>query len=93
MRTTTDPSNWRFHFTVTDLGRYLGKSPVTLRGWERAGLVSIPRDGSGDRRLGTQDIRAIATTAFARKRINQRRLDLVAATMTLIESIERENEK
>lgn len=90
MRTTTRV-NWRFTFTISDLGRLLGKSPVTLRGWEDRGLVSIPRDQSGDRKLGCEDIRTVADRAYELGRINRRRTDLVHATMTLIELIESEN--
>lgn len=90
MRTTTRV-NWRFTFTISDLGRLLGKSPVTLRGWEDRGLVDIPRDPSGDRKLACADIRAIADRAYELGRINRRRANLVYATMTLIEQIEAEN--
>jgi hypothetical protein len=90
MRTTTR-ANWRFSFTISDLGRLLGKSPVTLRGWDDRGLVDIPRDPSGDRKLGCADIRTIADQAFELGRINRRRANLVHATMTLIEQIEAEN--
>ena len=92
MRTTTDPTHWHFYFTVSDLGRFLGKSPVTLRGWERAGFVSIPREGT-DRRLGLQDIRTIATTAREGRRILQSRLDLINASITLLELVEKANSK
>jgi MerR HTH family regulatory protein len=90
MRTTTRV-NWRFTFTISDLGRLLGKSPVTLRGWEDRGLVDIPRDSSGDRKLACADIRTITDTAFALGRINRHRTNLVHATMTMIEQIETEN--
>jgi hypothetical protein len=69
----------------------LDKSPVTLRGWEDKGLVTIPRDQSGDRKLGCQDIRAVADTANGLNRISRRRANLVHATMTLLEQIETEN--
>lgn len=91
MRTTTR-ANWPFTFTISDLGRLLGKSPVTLRGWEDRGLVSIPRDQSGDRKLGCGDVRTIADQALALGRISRRRANLVHATMTLMEQIEAEND-
>lgn len=69
----------------------LGKSPVTLRKWDRGGFVNIPRDQSGDRRLGVEDVVEIATTAYNGGRITKRRYDLVCATMTLIGLIESEN--
>ena len=90
MRTTTRV-NWRFTFTISDLARLLGKSPVTLRGWDDRGLVNIPRDSSGDRKLACADIRTITDKAFDLGRINHRRANLVYATMTLMEQIESEN--
>jgi hypothetical protein len=90
MRTTTRV-NWRFSFTISDLGRLIGKSPVTLRGWEDKGLVTFPRDQSGDRKLRCQDVRTIAHRAFELNRISSRRLNLVLATITLLEQIEHEN--
>lgn len=54
-------------------------------------MVSIPRDQSGDRKLGCEDIRTVADRAYELGRINRRRTDLVHATMTLIELIESEN--
>jgi len=90
MRTTTRV-NWRFTFTISDLGRLLGKSPVTLRGWEDRGLVDFPRDPSGDRKLICEDIHEVADRALGLGRINRRRANLVHAAMTLIEQIEAEN--
>lgn len=93
MRTTTDPANWKFYFTITDLGRFLGKSPVTLRGWERKGFIQVTRDPSGDRKLNAREIAGIAKLAYDNKRISRRRRDLVCANMTLLEMIEQENIK
>lgn len=92
MRTTTDPKNWGFHFTISDLGRFLGKSPVTLRGWERKSFIDIPREGT-DRRLDLQDIRRIATTAREGRRISDARFNRINAAITLLELIEEENMK
>ena len=92
MRTTTRV-NWRFTFTISDLGRLLGKSPVTLRGWDDQGLVNIPRDQSGDRKLTCDAIRTITDKAFDLGRINRHRANLVHATMTLMEQIEVENNR
>ena len=92
MRTTTRV-NWRFDFTISDLGRMLGKSPVTLRGWENKGLVTIPRDQSGDRKLGCKDIREITDTARLHSRISESRSNLIYAAMTLLEEIEQANNR
>jgi len=92
MRTTTDPKNFRFHFTVTDLARFLGKSPVTLRHWERQGLVVFPRDTNGDRKLSTQDVRYMARIAANLGRITEERKNLVEATITMLQLVEQEND-
>lgn len=92
-RTTTNAKDWRFHYTISDLGRFLGKSPVTLRKWEREGLILMPRDNGGDRRLGNREVAGVAKRAYKLKRINRGRLDLVCATVTMLEVIERENMK
>jgi hypothetical protein len=92
MKTTTDPTNFRFHFTVTDLARFLGKSPVTLRHWERQGLVQFPRDNNGDRRLTTGDVRAYARVANKLGRISEDRLNLVEASVTVLQMVENRND-
>lgn len=88
MRTTTDPKHWRFVFTITDLGKLLGKSPVTLRGWERQGFISIPRDSSGDRKLSVDDIRNITKLVFEKKRINEWRHNIIMSVLTQLECVE-----
>ena len=79
-----------FVFTITDLGLFLGKSPVTLRGWERQGLVSMPKDPSGDRKMSVQDVRTIAQRAYELGRISCDRLKLVLATLTMLELLEKD---
>jgi predicted site-specific integrase-resolvase len=82
--------NGQFYFTITDVARLLGKSPVTLRTWERKGLVSWPRDSAGgDRKFTTAQVRAAVDTAYRLGRITKRRGHLVNAAMTLLEEIER----
>jgi DNA-binding transcriptional MerR regulator len=83
----------KFTFTVTDLARFLGKSPVTLRSWEKKGLLTFPRDASGDRKFTTVDIRESARKAKSLKRITNQRLQYIEACVTMLEMIERENEK
>ena len=83
----------RFSFTITDLARFLGKSSVTLRGWERKGLFDFPRDPSGDRKFTTTDIRDAAHKARKLKRISNQRLQYIEASVTMLELIERENNK
>lgn len=82
-----------FTFTVTDLARFLGKSPVTLRSWEKKGLFDFPRDSSGDRKFTTFDIRESARKARSLKRISNQRLQYIEACVTMLEMIERENTK
>lgn len=91
MKTTTDAVNFTFSFTVTDLARFLGKSPVTLRHWERQGLVNFPRDGNGDRRLSVNQVRHMARIAKTLGRISEARLNMVEATVYLLEQIEKTN--
>lgn len=91
MKTTTDAENFIFSFTVTDLARFLGKSPVTLRHWERQGLVNFPRDGNGDRRLTVQQVRHMARIAKTLGRIDEPRLNMVEACVYLLEQIEKQN--
>lgn len=90
-RTTTDPENWRFEFTITDVARLLGKSPVTLRGWEAQHLIEFPRGSDGDRRFDVAAVCAAAERALELGRISWRRARLVSAAMTLLEEIERAN--
>lgn len=90
MKTTTNKDGWPFTFTVTDLARFLGKSPVTIRGWEAKGLISIPRDGN-DRKLALADISRVAQKARELGRITDTRLKLIEASVTMLELIEREN--
>lgn len=80
----------KFSFTISDLGRFLGKSPVTLRGWERHGLIGFPRNGRGDRRFSLEDLRDVCASPTVRERVVQHRLRLFEATITLLEMIENE---
>lgn len=80
-----------FTFTVTDVARFLGKSAVTMRQWERQGLVSFPRDSGGDRKLSAAEVRAVARVARDLGRITEHRLQIVEATVTLLNIIEGEN--
>ena len=81
-----------FHFTVTDLARFLGKAAVTIRGWERKGLVTLPRDSGGDRKLTVDEVRDVAKIAFHHKRITRHRLDMIEAACTLLSLIEGETD-
>lgn len=80
-----------FIFTVTDLARFLGKSAVTLRGWEKQELITLPRDSGGERKLTVDEVREVAKTAFHLNRITRRRLDMVEAVCTMLSLIEGEN--
>lgn len=83
--------NNKFSFTITDVARFLGKSPVTLRGWEKKGLISFPRDSAGDRKFDLQEVRQVAILARKMKRISDNRLKLIEANITMLELIEKEN--
>jgi hypothetical protein len=82
----------KFTFTITDLARLLGKSPVTLRGWERQKLLKFPRDSGGDRKLTCEEI--VEATVKARKleRINDTRMRLIIGAMGTFQFIETINE-
>lgn len=81
-----------FVFTITDVARFLGKSAVTLRGWERQALIDFPRGEGGDRKFTINEVRATAHVAYALHRIDRQRLQLVEAAMTLLGVIEKENQ-
>lgn len=80
-----------FIFTVTDLARFLGKSAVTIRGWERQALIELPRDSGGERKLTVDEVREVAKTAFHLERITRTRLDMIEAICTMLSLIEGEN--
>jgi hypothetical protein len=79
----------KFTFTISDLGIILGKAPVTLRGWERDGLVYFPRNGRGDRAVSIQGLREIITRPEIRGRIADDRLRLIEACLTMFELLEK----
>jgi predicted site-specific integrase-resolvase len=81
----------KFSFTISDLARFLGKSAVTLRGWERSGYISFPRNQRGDRHFTVQDLRKVAASDIVRERVVQDRLRLFEATITLLEIVEDED--
>ena len=82
----------KFSFTISDLARFLGKSPVTLRGWERQGLISFPRNERGDRRFTVDDIRGVLRSEVCQDRVELSRRRLCAATLTLLALLEIEDE-
>ncbi len=79
-----------FTFTVTDLALFLAKSPVTIRGWERQGLLTLPRDSSGARSMNISDVRNAANIAYELGRISDHRLRLIESALLILEYIERE---
>jgi hypothetical protein len=81
-----------FSLTVTDAARLLGKSPVTLRKWERLGYFEFPRIGD-DRRLGTADMRHLVANAVSRKVITTDRARQIELVLLTLEQIESENRR
>jgi predicted site-specific integrase-resolvase len=81
----------KFSFTISDLARFLGKSAVTLRGWERQGLIDFPRNGRGDRRFTLESLREVSIRPVVRERVLRDRIRLFEATITLLEIIENED--
>lgn len=83
--------NSKFSFTISDLARLLGKSAVTLRGWERQGLVLFPRNRRGDRRFSVDDLRDVLRSRVVQDRVPEQRIRIIEATLTLLEIVEHEN--
>lgn len=81
----------KFSFTISDLSRFLGKSAVTLRGWERDGLISFPRNGRGDRRFSVENLRDVLRQPVVRERVDPNRIRIIEAAITLLEIVENEN--
>lgn len=79
-----------FRFSISDLGSFLGKSPVTIRAWERKGFVTLPRVGS-NRALTVEEVREVAVIAYRAKRISEDRFRLITEALTLLGLIEVEN--
>lgn len=78
-------------FTITDLARLIGKSPVTIRGWEKQKLIELPRDTGDNRKLTCEDVRHVAKIAHDLGRIDRRRYQLVLSALFLLEQVELEN--
>jgi DNA-binding transcriptional MerR regulator len=77
-----------FSFTITELSILLGKAPVTLRGWERDGLITFPRNSRNDRRFTVSDIRSLLENRTVVAHIDSKRIRLVEAILTLLEIVE-----
>lgn len=84
------PKGGSFIFTITDLARFLGKSSVTIRKWEKQGLISLPRDTGDNRKLTVDEVRDVAKKAFHLGRIRRNRLDLIEAACTVLSLVEGE---
>jgi hypothetical protein len=81
-----------FTFTITDVARLLGKSPVTLRGWERQKLIRFPREREGgDRKMTCMEVTVAAKKAHSMGRINLTRLQLIEGAMGSLSFIETVN--
>lgn len=79
-----------FRLTISDVGVFLGKSPVTLRSWERKGLLTMPRVG-GKRVLSVKDVLAVAEIAYRHHRITNERWFLIREALMVLSLIETEN--
>jgi DNA-binding transcriptional MerR regulator len=78
----------QFTFTVSDAAILFGKSPVTLRQWEKKGIVDFPRLTNGARRMSSNDIRQIALVVQHKNYITRQRLQLINAILTMMELAE-----
>lgn len=79
----------KFRFTISDLGLMLGKSPVTIRGWERKGMLTLPRIGA-NRALTIAQVREVAGTACEAGRITVDRRQIINEAMTSLAILEQE---
>jgi hypothetical protein len=76
-----------FEFTISDLGQFLKKSPVTLRAWERKGLLSIPRVGT-KRLLTIDEVLEVANIALNAGRISQTRWENIRLALYYLQQLE-----
>lgn len=76
-----------FRFAISDLGNFLGKSPVTIRAWERKGLIKLPRVGNS-RALTVSEVRTVAEEAHKLGRISAERRMLVFEALASLEFLE-----
>ena len=79
-----------FEFTLSNVAKLLGKSPVTLRKWEKQGIYEFPRV-SGDRKLQTCDLQELASIARDLNRISTNRYRMIVAVCSILRIIEDEN--
>lgn len=79
-----------FRFSISDLGHFLGKSPVTIRAWERKKLVSLPRVGI-NRSLAVEDVRQVALWANKVGRITPERFTMIIDALGALSLLEQEN--
>lgn len=78
-----------FRFTISNLGTFLGKSPVTIRNWERKGMITLPRVGNS-RSLNLDELKNVATVAYDSGRISSDRLMHINETIVLLQGLEKE---
>jgi hypothetical protein len=80
-----------FQFSISDLATFFGKSPVTIRNWERKGLVFFQREGQ-NRVVSTEEMRHIARNLYHAKRIDKDRLRLIESSITNLQILEKVNQ-
>ncbi len=85
-------SDKRFHFSISEVSLFLGKSPVTLRGWERQGLITFPREGT-DRKLTCDEVIIVSKRARELGRIPLYRHDMIVAAITILKLLEYQNRR
>lgn len=79
----------KFRFSISDLGAFLGKSPVTIRAWERKGLIKLPRVGT-NRAMTVAEVREAAGIAYDLGRIDGERRWLIHDALTSLSLLEDE---
>lgn len=79
-------------FSITDIARFLGKAPVTIRKWDRTGEIQTGRIGP-KRSVGIEGMKLITEFAYENARITPARAKLVEETLFMMGIIQQENEK
>lgn len=81
-----------FRFTISDLGLFLGKSPVTIRAWERKEFIApLPRNGLS-RSMDCETVYKVAQIARQAGRISEERMWLIQDVVMALRAIETENQ-
>jgi hypothetical protein len=79
----TDSKSQYFVFTISDLSVMFNRSPASLRQWQEKGYIYFTNPGI--RKVSTSEVKGIVKKVRTIKGIDQKRLDILDASMTLLE--------